>query len=70
MEKYVRAGAVAWVQEEQKNSGAWAYMRERFSEHFPQIELKYVGRDESAASATGLFRQFQEEQKKLIEDAL
>ena len=70
IEEYVRAGTIVWVQEEHKNCGAWAYMRERFSLHFPQIELQYVGRGENAASATGLFRQFQEEQRKLIEDAL
>ena len=70
VEKYARAGSVVWVQEEQKNSGAWAYMREHFSSHFPQIDLQYIGRGQSAASATGLFKQFQEEQKKLIEDAL
>jgi len=61
---------VIWVQDEHKNSGAWQYMRERFSSHFPQIDLQYIGREESASSATGLFRQFQAEQKKLIEDAL
>ena len=70
MERYPRAGTVTWIQEEQRNSGAWAYMRERFSSHFPQIDLQYIGRQERAASATGLFRQFQEEQKKLIEDAI
>jgi 2-oxoglutarate dehydrogenase E1 component len=70
MERYTNADAVVWVQEEHKNYGAWAYMRERFSSSFPQIKLQYVGRDESAASATGLHRQFQTEQKKLIEDAL
>jgi len=70
IEKYARAGTVVWVQEEHKNCGAWAHIRERFSSHFPQFELQYVGRGENAASATGLFRQFQAEQKKLIEDAL
>ncbi|KPK37218.1 MAG: hypothetical protein AMJ65_15130 [Phycisphaerae bacterium SG8_4] len=70
IEKYAKADVVIWVQEEQKNCGAWAYMRERFSSHFPQVDLEYIGRDESASSATGLFRQFQAEQKKLIEDAL
>ncbi|UCE50356.1 MAG: 2-oxoglutarate dehydrogenase E1 component, partial [Phycisphaerales bacterium] len=70
IEKYAKAEAVIWVQEEHKNYGAWAYMRERFSLYFPEVDLDYIGRDESASSATGLFRQFQAEQKKLIEDAL
>jgi 2-oxoglutarate dehydrogenase E1 component len=70
IEKYTGADSMIWVQEEHKNSGAWQYMRERFSSHLPQIDLQYIGRQESASSATGLFRQFQAEQKKLIEDAL
>ncbi len=70
LEKYAGAGSVVWVQEEHRNAGAWSYMRECFSTHFPQVELQYIGRGENAASATGLFRQFQAEQKKLIEDAI
>jgi len=70
IENYAGADAVIWVQEEHKNSGPWQYMRERFSSHLPQSDLQYIGRQESASSATGLFRQFQAEQKKLIEDAL
>ncbi|TKJ37745.1 MAG: 2-oxoglutarate dehydrogenase E1 component [Planctomycetes bacterium B3_Pla] len=69
MEKYARAGSVTWIQEEHSNSGAWAYMRDRFASHFPQIDLRYIGRDESASSATGSFKQYREEQKKLIEGA-
>lgn len=70
MEKYSRAEEVIWVQEEHNNYGAWAYMQERFSLHFSKIQLRYTGRAESATSATGLYRQFQAEQKKLIEEAL
>jgi 2-oxoglutarate dehydrogenase E1 component len=69
LEKYKRASNIIWVQEEHKNSGAWTFMRERFSLHFPRIDLKYLGRDESASSATGSFKQYQKEQKKLVEDA-
>lgn len=69
LEKYKRASNVTWIQEEHKNSGAWTFMRERFSLHFPKIDLKYLGRDESASSATGSFKQYQKEQKKLVEDA-
>jgi 2-oxoglutarate dehydrogenase E1 component len=69
LKKYTQAGSVIWIQEEHRNSGAWAYMHERFSLHFPKINLKYLGRDESASSATGSFKQYQKEQKKLVEDA-
>jgi len=61
---------IAWVQEEHTNYGAWAYMRERFSLHFPKIELRYIGRAGSPTSATGLYREFQAEQRKLIEEAI
>jgi 2-oxoglutarate dehydrogenase E1 component len=70
IEKYAKADTIIWVQEEQKNSGAWTFMHEYFSLLFPQVNLQYVGREESASSATGLYKQFQAEQKKLIEDAL
>jgi 2-oxoglutarate dehydrogenase E1 component len=69
LEKYAGASNVSWIQEEHRNSGAWAYMRERFSLHFPKINLQYVGRDESATSATGSFKQYQKEQKNLVEGA-
>jgi 2-oxoglutarate dehydrogenase E1 component len=69
LERYTRAENFTWIQEEHSNSGVWAYMRDRFSSHFPQIELRYMGRDESASSATGSFKQHREEQKKLIEGA-
>ncbi len=69
LEKYKQAGNVIWIQEEHRNTGAWAYMSERFSLHFPQINLKYLGRDQSASSATGSFKQYQKEQKNLVEGA-
>jgi len=57
---------ITWIQEEPRNCGAWLYVREAFSKHFPQIELQYFGRDESASNATGSFKQYQEEQKRLV----
>jgi 2-oxoglutarate dehydrogenase complex dehydrogenase (E1) component-like enzyme len=44
-------------------------MHEHFSFHFPQVELQYFGRDESPSSATGSFKQYQQEQKELVEGA-
>lgn len=69
LEKYPQVKKVTWIQEEPRNSGAWAYMRDRCLFHFPQIELQYFGRDESPASGTGSFKQYQQEQKKLVEGA-
>ncbi len=67
--KYTNTNQVTWVQEEPRNSGAWTYMHEKFMLHFPQIDLKYFGREENASGATGSFKQYQQEQKKLVEDA-
>jgi 2-oxoglutarate dehydrogenase E1 component len=69
LERYPRKREILWVQEERRNGGAWSYMQERFRRCFPGIEIRYHGREESASSATGAFRQFQAEQKALIEGA-
>ena len=66
LEKYKQVDNITWIQEEHKNSGAWTYMHERFLLHFPRIKLNYSGRGESASSATGSFKQYQKEQKKLV----
>jgi 2-oxoglutarate dehydrogenase E1 component len=67
--KYGSAKEIVWVQEEPRNSGAWTYMCERFSTEFPDVQLRYHGRDEGASSATGSFKQFQQEQQQLVEGA-
>jgi 2-oxoglutarate dehydrogenase E1 component len=69
LEKYAGAQQIVWIQEEPRNAGAWSYMHEHFSLHFPQIDLEYMGRGESAGSATGSFKQYQQEQKQLVEGA-
>jgi len=67
--RYGAARDIVWVQEEPRNGGAWAYMSERFSLHFPRTALRYHGRDENASKAAGSFKQYQIEQKKLVESA-
>jgi 2-oxoglutarate dehydrogenase E1 component len=69
LEKYPPVRDVTWVQEEPHNYGAWTYMHERFGSRFPEIDLRYFGRDQNASSETGSFKQFQADQKKLVEDA-
>jgi 2-oxoglutarate dehydrogenase E1 component len=69
LEKYSYTQEVTWIQEETKNFGAWNYILERFSQYFPQIKLKYMGRKENASSAAGSSRQHKAEQKKLLEEA-
>lgn len=69
LKRYSRAHEIAWVQEEPRNFGVWTYMQDRFSIHFPEVDLRYFGRDESACGATASLTQFQGEQKQLIEGA-
>jgi 2-oxoglutarate dehydrogenase E1 component len=67
--RYPQVHQVTWVQEEPKNYGAWASIRDRFITHFPAIDLQYVGRDESASSAAGSSRLHKEQQEQLVEQA-
>ncbi|MHC4727385.1 MAG: 2-oxoglutarate dehydrogenase E1 component, partial [Planctomycetota bacterium] len=68
LEKY-KPRNITWIQEQPRNFGAWNYMREAFSRDFPKIDLQYFGRDENASNATGSFKQYQEEQDKLVKFA-
>ena len=50
---------IIWCQEEPKNMGAWAYMKENIDELLDRLEIKeksikYTGRAASASTATGL----------------
>ena len=68
--KYPSARDILWVQEEHKNHGAWAFFRERFSEAFPDVPLRYVGRPERASTATGSHKKHRQEQDRLVAEAL
>jgi 2-oxoglutarate decarboxylase len=70
--RYPVTAEVVWVQEEPRNMGAWLYARDRVQ---PLLErsrrtLRYVGRAESASTATGSFKRHQEEQADVIARAL
>jgi 2-oxoglutarate dehydrogenase E1 component len=62
---------VAWAQEEPKNMGAWSYV-------FPRLRactgnamlIRYVGRPERASPAEGYVTSHQEEQARIVADAL
>ena len=59
-----------WVQEEPWNQGAWSFVRDRMSRVLPRgAKLSYVGRPESASTASGSYRQYEEETTLFIEDA-
>jgi 2-oxoglutarate dehydrogenase E1 component len=72
--KYPNA-EVVWCQEEPHNMGAWLFMDRRIEAVLAGIGGKasrpvYVGRPESAATATGSYKRHNEEQKRLVADAL
>lgn len=61
-----------WCQEEPENQGAWCYIRNCFYNNTKKINIKlnYIGRPASAAPAVGCFTTHQEQQKKIIDEAL
>ncbi len=71
VDRYPNAKDFIWCQEEPQNQGAWDQVKHRF--HTLSNDGKhvfYVGRPSAAAPATGFYRQHQEEQEKLVDDAL
>lgn len=72
--KYPNADVV-WCQEESENQGAWNFADRRIEKVLTAIghkagRPKYAGRAASAAPATGLLRRHNQEQAKLLNDAL
>lgn len=72
--KYPNA-EVVWRQEESKNMGAWAYVQPRFATALRTLEdgvqraqVTYVGRDPSAAPATGSITTHQAENQALMKE--
>ena len=76
---------VVWVQEEPKNQGAWTYIQPRFQTSMKYFYrggagndgddktlpvIRYVGREVSATTAGGSFREHVKEQRDIIERAL
>ncbi|AWK87606.1 2-oxoglutarate dehydrogenase E1 component [Azospirillum thermophilum] len=72
--KYPNADLV-WCQEEPENQGYWTFVDRRLETCLKSTEHKagrpvYVGRPASASPATGLLKRHNQEQAKLIDDAL
>jgi 2-oxoglutarate dehydrogenase E1 component len=62
---------VVWLQEEPRNMGAWAFVQPRLRDILPaSVEIRYVGRPESASPAEGSMRRHVSAQGKLITAAL
>ena len=69
--RYGGAEEVVWVQEESRNMGAWNFVRPLLDYMLPDgVELGYVGRDEAASPATGIYQVHLEEQQEIVERAL
>ena len=64
-----------WVQDEPKNQGGWFFVEPLLentlsSAGFKGKRFKYTGRPSAAAPATGYLKRHQEEQAKLLDEAL
>ncbi len=71
LEQYPNTKQLFWTQEEPKNMGGWTFMEERLENLLPRCERPiYVGRPASASPATGSYSIHQQEQAKLVQEAL
>jgi len=66
---------VTWVQEEPRNMGAWTFVEHRIEEALRAVDVAskrpvYIGRPESASTATGSHKRHVAEQARLIDAAL
>ena len=64
---YVNA-EIVWCQEEPQNMGGWTFVRPYLEEL--GLDVSYAGRPASAATACGYLYMHNEQQKKLVEEAL
>ncbi|HUQ81434.1 MAG TPA: 2-oxoglutarate dehydrogenase E1 component, partial [Gemmatimonadaceae bacterium] len=68
---YPNVSEVAWAQEEPKNMGAWSYVAPRLRACTGNAMLiRYIGRPERASPAEGYVTSHQEEQARIVADAL
>ncbi|WP_341757813.1 2-oxoglutarate dehydrogenase E1 component [Candidatus Tisiphia endosymbiont of Ditula angustiorana] len=72
--KYNKVKEFIWCQEEPKNMGAWNFVKDHLNESLKNASINnqfvYVGRNESASPAVGSPIIHNEQQKKLLEEAL
>ena len=71
LERYTGLKELVWVQEEPRNMGAWHFVEEKLKDVMPAgVKLRYSGRPERASPAEGYLAAHNEEQKRIIKDAL
>ena len=75
MKRYKNAKMVVWCQEEPKNMGGWTFVEPHIEGVLADLDIKmkrplYAGRVEAASPATGLMSKHNQQQAKLVDDAL
>jgi len=73
--RYAKATEIIWCQEEPQNMGAWNFLDRRIEQTLISVNHRvtrptYIGRAESAATATGSMKRHTKEQAELIDKAL
>lgn len=62
LKKYNKAKDLMWVQEETENAGPWRFVDQKLR----SLNLKYIGREESASPATGFSKRHNEENETIM----
>ncbi|MBC7788625.1 MAG: 2-oxoglutarate dehydrogenase E1 component [Anaerolineae bacterium] len=71
IDRYPNAAEAVWVQEEPKNMGAWTFVSLRLPAALGNaFSVRYIGRPGRASPAEGHLARHQEQQAKIIADAL
>ncbi|HVZ49301.1 MAG TPA: hypothetical protein VG916_10995, partial [Gemmatimonadaceae bacterium] len=71
LDGYTAMREVVWVQEEPKNQGAWSWVAPRLRATVGNaVMIRYVGRPERASPAEGYTQAHNEEQARIVGDAL
>src|SRR5690625_6631238 len=69
--RYSHAKEVVWCQEEPMNQGAWFQIRHHLQACVGENQsLDYVGRRGSSSPAVGYYQVHQEQQKRVVSEAL
>ena len=71
LDQYPDVKEVVWAQEEPKNMGAWSYVAPRLRGSVGNaLAIRYVGRPERASPAEGYLAAHNEEQARIVADAV
>ena len=69
IQRYANVHETVWVQEEPKNMGAYRFLKTTLWERI-DLDLAYVGRDESASPAVASMKMHNQEQEKIMINAV